>query len=83
MMAFILATDFDLIACMSKMSFFGKLYSCQWRFLEYVYLLTYVRRGSSAIYFDRVEITFILVISLAERLPNEGGEETGVPGENP
>ena len=32
MMAFILATDFDFIAYMSKMAFFGKLFSRQWRF---------------------------------------------------
>ena len=32
MMAFILATDFDSIAYMSKMAFFGKLFSRQWRF---------------------------------------------------
>ena len=32
MMAFILATDFDFIAYMSKMAFFWKLFSRQWRF---------------------------------------------------
>ena len=32
MMAFILATDFDFIAYMSKMAFLGKLFSRQWRF---------------------------------------------------
>ena len=32
MMAFILATDFDFIAYMSKMDFFSKLFSRQWRF---------------------------------------------------
>ena len=43
-----------------------------------------VWRDSSAIKFDRVEIAFIWVfILLAEPLTNEGGEETGVPGENP
>ena len=43
-----------------------------------------VRRDSSAIKFDRVEITFISAfILLAEPLTNERGEETRVPGENP
>ena len=32
MMAFILATDFDFIAYMSKMAFFGSFFSRQWRF---------------------------------------------------
>ena len=32
MMAFILATDFDFIAYMSKMALFWKLFSRQWRF---------------------------------------------------
>ena len=32
MMAFILATDFDFIACMSKMTFFGSFFLRQWRF---------------------------------------------------
>ena len=32
MLAFILATDFDFIAYMSKMAFFWKLLSRQWRF---------------------------------------------------
>ena len=32
MMAFILATDFDFIAYVSKMAFFWKLFSRQWRF---------------------------------------------------
>ena len=32
MMAFILATDFDFIAYMSKMAFFWKRFSRQWRF---------------------------------------------------
>ena len=43
-----------------------------------------VRRDSSAIKFDRVEIAFVLAfIWLPEPLTDEGGEETGVPGENP
>ena len=43
-----------------------------------------VLRDSSAIKFDRVEIAFYLsFILLAELLTDEGGEETGVPGENP
>ena len=43
-----------------------------------------VRRDSSAIKFDRVEIAFILAFNLlAEPLTDEGEEETGVPGENP
>ena len=40
-----------------------------------------VQRDSSAIKFDRVEIAFIL--ALLYWLKHEGGEETGVPGENP
>ena len=32
MMAFILATDFDFIAYMSKMAFILEAFSCQWRF---------------------------------------------------
>ena len=43
-----------------------------------------VWRDSSAIKFDRVEIAFILALFYwLEPLTNEGGEETGVPGENP
>ena len=43
-----------------------------------------VRRDSSAIKFDRVEITFILALLYSLKpLTNEGGEETGAPGENP
>ena len=38
MMAFILATDFDFIAYMSKMAFFGKLFSRQWRFWNMIYI---------------------------------------------
>ena len=37
MMAFILATDFDFIAYMSKMAFFWKLFSRQWRFWNMIY----------------------------------------------
>ena len=36
MMAFILATDFDFIAYMSKVAFFWKLFSHQWRFLNMI-----------------------------------------------
>ena len=32
MMAFILATDFEFFAYMSKMAFFGSFFSRQWRF---------------------------------------------------
>ena len=43
-----------------------------------------VRRDGSAIKFDRVEIAFVFsFILLAEPLTDEGGEETGEPGENP
>ena len=43
-----------------------------------------VRRNSSAIKFDRVEIAFILALfHWLKSLTSEGGEETGVPGENP
>ena len=35
MMAFILATDFDFIAYMSKMALFGKLFFTPVAFLEY------------------------------------------------
>ena len=35
MMAFILATNFDFIAYMSKMAFFKSFFSRQWPFLEY------------------------------------------------
>ena len=39
--------------------------------------------GSSAIKFERVEIAFILAVFYwLEPLTDEGGEETGVPGEN-
>ena len=38
MMAFILATDFDFIAYMSKMTFFWKLFSRQWRFWNMIVL---------------------------------------------
>ena len=37
MMAFILATDFDFIAHMSKMAFFWKLFSRQWRFWNMIF----------------------------------------------
>ena len=39
-MAFILATDFDFIAYMSKMAFFWKLFSRQWRFWNMMILYT-------------------------------------------
>ena len=42
MMAFILATDFDFIAYMSKMAFFWKIFSRQWRFwnlIDYLHLI--------------------------------------------
>ena len=42
MMAFILATDFDFIAYMSKMAFFWKLFSRQWRFWN---MIGFNRRG--------------------------------------
>ena len=42
-----------------------------------------VRRDSSANKFDRVEIAFTLALFYwLKPLTNEGGEETGVPGEN-
>ena len=40
-MAFILATDFDFIAYMSKMAFFWKLFSRQWRFWNMIYITLY------------------------------------------
>ena len=43
-----------------------------------------IRRDSSAIKFDRVEIAFILdLLHWQKPLTDEGGEETGAPGENP
>ena len=39
MMAFILATDFDFIAYMSKMTFFWKLFSRQWRFWNMISMI--------------------------------------------
>ena len=43
-----------------------------------------LRRDSSAIKFDRAEITFILALFYwLKPLTNEGGEATGAPGENP
>ena len=43
-----------------------------------------VQRDSSAIKFDRVEIVFILALLYWPKpLTDEGGEETGVPRENP
>ena len=43
-----------------------------------------VRRDSSAIKFDRVEISFILALLYwLKPLTDEGGKETRVPGENP
>ena len=43
-----------------------------------------VRRESSSITFDRVEIAFILALFYwLKPLTDEGGEETGEPGENP
>ena len=41
MMAFILATDFDFIAYMSKMALFWKLFSRQWRFWNMVFVVLY------------------------------------------
>ena len=38
MMAFILATDFDFMAYMSKMAFFGSFFSRQWRFWNMILL---------------------------------------------
>ena len=37
MMAFILAIEFDFIAYMRKIAFFGKLFSRQWRFWNMMY----------------------------------------------
>ena len=43
-----------------------------------------VGRDSSAVKFDRVEIAFILALFYwLKPLTDDGGEETGVPGENP
>ena len=43
-----------------------------------------VRRDSSAIKFDRVEIAFIVAILYRLKpLTDQGGEKTGVPGETP
>ena len=43
-----------------------------------------VRRDSSAVKSDRIELAFILALFYwLKRLTDEGGEETGVPGENP
>ena len=43
-----------------------------------------VGRDSLAVKFDRVEVTFILVLfDWLNHWTHEGGEETGVPGENP
>ena len=42
-----------------------------------------VRRDSSAIKFDRIEIAFILASSDLLKPLIDGGEETGVPGQNP
>ena len=39
MMAFILATDFDSIAYMSKMAFYWKLFSCQWHFWNMISMI--------------------------------------------
>ena len=39
MMAFILATDFHFIAYMSKMAFFWKLFSRQWRFWNMISMI--------------------------------------------
>ena len=39
MMAFVLATDFDFIAYMSKMAFFLKLFSRQWRFWNMISMI--------------------------------------------
>ena len=42
-----------------------------------------VQRDNSAIKFDRVEIAFILPLFYwLKSLPDEAGEETGVPGKN-
>ena len=42
------------------------------------------RRDSSAIKFDRVEIAFISALFYwLKPSTDKGGEETGVPGENP
>ena len=43
-----------------------------------------VLRDSSAVKFDRVEIAFIFdLFYWLKRLTDEGGEEIGLPGENP
>ena len=39
MMAFILATDFDFIAYMSKMAFLWKLFSRQWHFWNMISMI--------------------------------------------
>ena len=44
----------------------------------------WVRRDSSVIKFDRLEIAFISALFYwLKPLTDEGGEETGAPGENP
>ena len=42
-----------------------------------------IQRDSSAIKFDKVDIVFLAVFYRLKPLTYEGGEETGVPGENP
>ena len=43
-----------------------------------------LRRDSSAFKYDRVEIAFILALFYwLKPLTDEGGEETGVPRDNP
>ena len=44
-MAFVLATDFDFIAYMSKIAFFWKLFPRQWRFLNMICLQVYIVFG--------------------------------------
>ena len=51
MMAFIWATDFDFIAYMSKMAFFGKLFSRQGRFWNMIVFAVRVSVGLKSLIF--------------------------------
>ena len=73
MMAFILATDFDFIAYMSKMAFFGgKLFSRQWRFCNMISMIFVVlydikaNKTVAAFHIHRVRIELTTFRSLCD-----------------
>ena len=75
MMAFILATDFDFIAYMSKMAFFWKLFSRQWRFWNMIHLFACLSVCLSAC----IYLSIYLSVHISVCLPFQVSCATMVP----